>query len=90
MAKKPGIEIHVAARAKAIGALRQYAADNFDEEIGDLKGALLLDFILSEIGPSIYNQGVADARQYMEERAADMEGAVHYAEFPATGSKPRR
>ena len=51
-----------AARKQAIAALQQYFAAHMDEEIGDLKAGLLLDFILSELGPSVYNQGLATPR----------------------------
>jgi uncharacterized protein (DUF2164 family) len=37
---------------------------------------------LAEIGPTIYNQAMADARAFMEERAADLEGIGYQAEFP--------
>jgi uncharacterized protein (DUF2164 family) len=43
---------------------------------------LLLDYVLGEIGPSIYNQAIADARRFFEERAADLDGICYRAEFP--------
>jgi uncharacterized protein (DUF2164 family) len=55
-------------RKQAIAALRQYFAANLEEEIGELKAGLLLDFILSELGASVYNQGLADAQGFFEER----------------------
>jgi uncharacterized protein (DUF2164 family) len=83
---KPAIVLPEAARKQAIAALRQYFAANMDEEIGDLKAGLLLDFILSELGPSVYNQGIADARAFFEERSNDL--AVYYRdEFPTARKK---
>ncbi|MBC8086234.1 MAG: DUF2164 domain-containing protein [Phycisphaerae bacterium] len=82
MPKKSSITIPDDARKHAIAALREYVDDNLDESIGDLKATLLLDFIVSEIGPSIYNQAIADAQQYFEERTADLAGACHHTEFP--------
>jgi uncharacterized protein (DUF2164 family) len=64
--------------------LRQYAAANFDEEIGDLKAGLLLDFILSELGPSVYNQAIADARAFFEERTGDLAAICYHDEFPSS------
>lgn len=31
-----------------------------DEEIGDLQADLLLDYVLGEIGPTVYNRAIAD------------------------------
>ncbi len=55
-----------------------------DEEIGDLKAGLLLDFILSELGPAVYNQGLADAQAYFEERSQDLAAILHRDEFPTS------
>jgi len=44
------------------GSIKRFAAEHLDEEMGDLKANLLLDFVLKEIGPSIYNTAIADAQ----------------------------
>lgn len=67
--------------------MRQYFADNMDDPIGDLKAALLFDFILSELGPSIYNQAVADARTFFEERTSDLAAICYHDEFPTSRKK---
>ena len=38
-------------RQRLIASLKRYAAENLDEELGDLKAGLLLDYCLTEIGP---------------------------------------
>jgi uncharacterized protein (DUF2164 family) len=81
---KSAITLPDGARKQAIAALRRYAAANFDEEIGDLKAGLLLDFILSELGPSVYNQAIADARAFFEERASDLAAICYHDEFPSS------
>ena len=72
------------ARKQAIAALRQYFAANLEEEIGELKAGLLLDFILSELGPSVYNQGLADAQGFFEERSQDLAAILRRDEFPTS------
>jgi len=84
--KKP-ISLPDAARKQAIAALQQYFRDNMDEPIGDLKAGLLLDFILSELGPSVYNQAIADARVFFEERTADLAAMCFLYEFPTSRKK---
>jgi len=84
MRKKAEIVLPDAVRRQAIAALQQYFAANMDEEIGDLKAGLLLDFILSELGPSVYNQAIADARTFFEERTSDLAAICYRDEFPTS------
>ncbi len=82
MRNKPEITLSDKSRELAIASIHRYVEENLDEKIGDLKAALFLDYILTEHGPTIYNQAIADARRFFEERSADL-GAVGYqAEFP--------
>jgi uncharacterized protein (DUF2164 family) len=87
MRKKAAVVLPDAARKQAIAALKQYFAENMEEAIGDLKAGLLLDFILSELGPSVYNQAIADARTFFEERTSDLAAICYHDEFP-TSRKP--
>jgi uncharacterized protein (DUF2164 family) len=64
-----------------VASIKRYAVQNLDEEIGDLKAGLLLDYVLKEIGPTIYNQAIADAQAYFTGRVADLEGVCHEPEF---------
>jgi len=84
--KKPQSTVTLSdlSRKQAIAALRGYVGANMDDEIGDLKAGLLLDFILTEIGPSIYNQGIADARAFFEERSNDLAAVFYRDEFPGS------
>lgn len=85
MAKpKRGITLPDAARKQAVAALQEYFRDNLDDEIGDLKAGLLLDFVLSELGPSIYNQAIIDARSFFEERTSDLAAICYHDEFPTS------
>ena len=76
-----------AVRKQAIGALQTYFRENMDDPIGDLKAGLLLDFIVSELGPSIYNQAIADARTFIDERASDLAAICYHDEFPASSRR---
>jgi uncharacterized protein (DUF2164 family) len=87
MRKKASIALPDPARKQAVAALQQYFAANMDDEIGDLKAGLLLDFILSELGPSVYNQAIADARAFFEERTSDLAAICYQDEFPTSRKK---
>jgi uncharacterized protein (DUF2164 family) len=89
MHKHASITMPDAARKQAIASLRAYAAHELDHELSDLQATLLLDHVLADLGPVIYNQATADARAYLEERAADLEAALQKAEFPRSGRRPR-
>ena len=74
------IEIPRERRDELIGSIRRYFEENLDEEIGDLKARLLLDYFLVEVGPTVYNQGVADAQAWLVDRLGDLEGSCHEPE----------
>jgi len=69
------------ATEKALKSIRRYFVEQLDQEIGELPSRLLLEFVLEEIGPSIYNGAIADAQVYLRERVADRAGAACTPEF---------
>lgn len=62
-------------------SLKRYVAENLDEDIGDLKASLMLDFVMKEIAPTIYNRAINDAQTYFQARVADLEGVCYEDEF---------
>ena len=89
MRDRKAITVPDGARKQAVAALRGYFAEHLDEEIGELKAGLQLDFILAELGPTIYNQAIADARAFFEERAVDLAAVCYREEFPSAGRRRR-
>lgn len=76
------IELTKEAKQTALESLQKYFAENMDEPLGNLAGGALLNFILEEIGPSLYNKGVADAQERMQMRVSELEYEVQADEFP--------
>ena len=64
-----------------LGSIKRFFSERLDDEIGDLKASAVLEFCVREIGPSIYNQAIADAQTYFQERATDLGGTHYEAEF---------
>ena len=64
-----------------LGSIKRFFSERMDAGIGDLKAALVLEFLVKEIGPSIYNQAIADAQVYFQEKASDLSGSRYEAEF---------
>lgn len=75
------IEIPPETVEKMIGSIRRYSSDQLDEDIGELRAKLLLDFFMQEIAPTIYNAAINDAQTYMRDRVADLDGACFLPEF---------
>jgi uncharacterized protein (DUF2164 family) len=89
MHKHSALELNESARKHAVASLQVYAAAELEVELSELQAMLLLDHVLADLGPAIYNQATVDARAYIEERAADLEAALHKAEFPLSGRRKR-
>jgi uncharacterized protein (DUF2164 family) len=70
----------------ALTSIKRFFGEQLDQEIGDLKAILILDYILAEHGPAIYNRALADARAFIEERAGDVEGLGYPREYPSVNA----
>lgn len=58
MKKSNDIKIDKEKKDEMISAIKAYFQKEKDEDIGDLAAVLLLDFIIEELAPEFYNQGV--------------------------------
>ena len=75
------IEISKPDRQQAIESLMRYAAEHLDERMGNVAAGALLGFFLEEIGPLIYNQGVADVQERLLARVQEVDLEVHEDAF---------
>lgn len=71
------------------GSLRRYWKQEEDDDLGELRAKMFLKFIIEEIGPSIYNQAIQDAQEYMQEKASEMEISC-YAEEGTYWTKSKK
>ncbi|SFM51818.1 Uncharacterized conserved protein, DUF2164 family [Gracilibacillus orientalis] len=55
-----------------INTIQNYFATERQEELGNLEAGFILDFIMVEIAPTFYNQGVRDAHQFLSEKLEDV------------------
>ena len=80
-------------RTDAIASLQHYFEENLPESLGDLPAGLLLNFILEEIGPAIYNKAIHDAQTRLTQRVADLDSELFADEFQywaKAGKKARK
>jgi uncharacterized protein (DUF2164 family) len=89
MRSKRTLEQSRDARKQAIASIRRHFQEELGQDIGDLKGSLVLDFILIELGPSLYNMGLADAKACFADRVEDL-GAMSLEEFTYWPAASRR
>ena len=75
------MEIQDDIRKRMVASIRRYYEQEMEEEIGDLQAGFLLDYFLKEIGPTVYNQAIADAQAWMLGRVEDLEGSLYEPEF---------
>ena len=75
------IELNKDVRAQAVASIERYFKENLDERIGNIQAAALLNFFVEEIGPSIYNQAVADAQERLQMRVLELDIECHEDEF---------
>ncbi|MEN3110876.1 DUF2164 domain-containing protein [Uliginosibacterium paludis] len=75
------IELDKQTREEAIASLQRYFRENMEEPLGNIGAGALLGFFIEEIGPAIYNQGVADAQARMLARVEDLDIEVHEEGF---------
>ena len=66
------IKISKEKRNELISKIKEYFYEERDEDLGDLAASLILDFIIEEIAPEFYNQGVYDSYTYMTDRIEDV------------------
>lgn len=60
-------------REKIVQSLIHFASTEFDEDMSQYRAEAMVDFMLRQIGPSQYNQAIADARKYMAEKIEDLD-----------------
>ncbi len=75
------IALNKDARKEAISSIERYFRENMEEPMGNVAAGALLGYFLEEIGPTIYNQAVADVQERLQARIMELDIEVHEDEF---------
>jgi len=75
------VELDEQRRAHLVKKLQGFFLEEFDEELSAFRAEGVLDFFLEAMGPSIYNQGVQDARVYVAKKLEDLDAEIHEPEM---------
>ncbi|MFD2044859.1 DUF2164 domain-containing protein [Ornithinibacillus salinisoli] len=69
---KPKFELSNEQKDEMVQMIQAYFIEEQNEEIGNLKAMLILDFIMEKLAPVFYNQGVEDSHRYMAQKLDDI------------------
>lgn len=72
------IKLDDEAKKHALDALKTYVGKHSEWDMGDLAAELMLEFVLTEIGPIVYNQAISDAQTFMGDRVLDLEALLQW------------
>ncbi len=67
-------------RERMLISLRAFYAEELDEVISEFRAATLLDFFVKELGAPVYNQAIQDARAFLNDKLADLDGELYEPE----------
>ncbi len=62
--------------------IRQYFAEELQQEIGQFDAEFLLQFFADEFGAYFYNRGLLDAMAILAKKTDDITDAIHELEKP--------
>lgn len=75
---------------KLLLSIQRFLSEQYDLSVGDVGAGIVLDFCLKEVGPSIYNQAVADAQGILQDRVTELENVCFEDEFAYWPSAARK
>ena len=76
------IQFSLEKKRALIEKIQAYAYAESGEEIGEIAAENHLQFILDEIAPYIYNEGIKDAKKLIEDRLGNIEEDLYSLERP--------
>ena len=74
---------------EAIHSLKKYFNAELDVELSDLNAKVLLNYLLKEIVPLGYNQGVKDAEEFFRNKLEDLSATCFEPSLTYWQRKPR-
>ncbi|MFQ3545137.1 DUF2164 domain-containing protein [Halobacillus rhizosphaerae] len=60
-------------RGYVMARVQEYFELERDEEIGELAADQLVDYMVKELGPIVYNKAIHDARQMVEQKVMNLD-----------------
>ncbi|GAA3404836.1 DUF2164 domain-containing protein [Paenibacillus hodogayensis] len=70
-----------------VKAVQAFFQEERSETIGALAAEQLIDFMVQQLGPSIYNQAIGDDRSIVNEKQSQLEDELYTLEKPLGGRR---
>lgn len=64
-------------KEQLITAIQQFFFDERGEEVGNIAAETVLDFMIKQLGPYLYNEGIKDAQKLIMERMQSMDDDLY-------------
>ena len=74
------IELTDERRDALIAHLQTLFSTEFDETLSEFRAGEIIDHMLKTLGPTVYNQAVADVRAHFQSKLDDLDGEVYVDE----------
>lgn len=74
------IELSDEVRKDLMESIKRFFLEQLEDEIGELKARMFLDYVLAEIAPVAYNLGVRDAQSWIQDKVLEVDGSVYEPE----------
>jgi len=74
------IKLSDSRKKEMVEEVQSYFRNEHDENVGDLKAEMFVDFFIEKLGPKIYNQAIADASSFIQEKIIDLESILYVPE----------
>ena len=71
------IELSREARQAAAAGLREVLIGELEVEVGTVQAEMVLDRLVLDLGPVLYNRALTDARAVIAAKAEDMDEALY-------------
>lgn len=69
-------------KAEIINNIQAYFEEERSESIGELGADQLIDFMIQELGPHIYNKAIEDSRKLITEKMNQIDDELYTLEKP--------
>lgn len=69
-------------KLEIVSSIQDYFQTERFEVIGDLAAENLLDFMLKELSPYVYNQAISDVRTMIEQKMGSLDDEMYALEKP--------
>jgi uncharacterized protein (DUF2164 family) len=72
-------------RERVLRSLTRFFDSEIDVQLSGFQAERVLDFVVKELGPAVYNQAIGDARGFVQDKLADLDAEFFEPEEPYSG-----